>query len=225
MTKTTLQQFDIQGAAEVGGCGSEGSFRALRRADGNEVLLHRFRPAATIINQRPVVNDPNDPGFDRPFVSRITSIFEVAGSAYLVEPLPVCVALSDVWRTVLIKAPQAAIGSVDALLQQLGQVCCQPLSGDPIGASVTIDHVVLTPDGIYGLLCPAIDSSEGLLGLRPGTPPPADEPPIDPLARVLVSLTAIADSMAAVNQSPILAPHHRQTLLEMAAALDTTGTS
>src|SRR4030042_1722493 len=90
---TTLQDYVIEGAAELGECSGAQSFRATHRSDGQPVLLHKFRPAESLIDLGPVVAGQESPDFTRPFVTQFTDLFTVAGSAYLIEPLPPSFAL------------------------------------------------------------------------------------------------------------------------------------
>src|SRR5512133_1507991 len=116
---TTLKDFTIQGAAELGECGGAQSFRAVRRQDGRQVLLHKFRPAAPLIALGPLIPDTGKPDFRGPFITRFTDLFAVAGSAYLVEPLPQCSGLSEVWRHVLQTRPGQAVAVMAVLIRQM----------------------------------------------------------------------------------------------------------
>jgi hypothetical protein len=102
-TATVLRDFSIEGAAELGACTGAQSFRATRQGDGRPVLLHKFRPAAALLDLEPRIAGPEPPDFDGPFVTQFTDLFVAAGSAYLVELLPPGFALSD-----LALAPETA---------------------------------------------------------------------------------------------------------------------
>ena len=63
MAELKLQDFEIQGPAEVGTCGNTGSFRACHRRDGKPVLLHKFRPADNLLKHNPII--PTEEGIKR----------------------------------------------------------------------------------------------------------------------------------------------------------------
>ena len=119
VTPTTLRDFGIEGAAELGECTGAQSFRATRHDDGQPVLLHKFRPAQSLIDLGPLVTREKPPDFTKPFVTQFTDLFVVAGSAYLVEPLPPCFALSDLWRYVLQRRSDQAYTVITIVVRQL----------------------------------------------------------------------------------------------------------
>jgi len=55
-----------------------------------------------------MLESADSPNFTQPFITRFTDLFVAAGSAYLVEPLPVGINLSEAWRHVLLSRPHQA---------------------------------------------------------------------------------------------------------------------
>jgi hypothetical protein len=163
---TTLRDFAIQGAAEIGACSGAQSFRAARRHDGRPVLLHKFRPAESLTALGPVLPHTASPDFSRPFVTQFTDLFVVAGSAYLVEPLPPCSGLSDVWRHVLQKRPGQSLAVMTVLIRQMLSLTHRLLCEGRRHTAFDLGNIVLAPAGCFGVLTAHLECDQGLLRLR-----------------------------------------------------------
>lgn len=199
---TTLKDFAIQGAAELGECRGAQSFRAVRRHDGRSVLLHKFRPAATLIALGPLVGETEPPDFRRPFITRFSDLFAVAGSAYLVEPLPSCSCLSDVWRHVLQKRPADAVTVMAVLIKQMVAITHQLLRTGSAHGATDLQNIILAPAGCFGLLASHVDCERGSLWLRkaPDRPPQLD---LHGVVRTLVSLLDLDMEVATARNATI----------------------
>lgn len=199
---TTLKDFAIQGAAELGECSGAQSFRALRRQDGRQVLLHKFRPAAPLTALGPLITDAGQPDFGGPFVTRFTDLFAVAGSAYLVEPLPPCTGLSDVWRHVLQKRPGQAVAVMAVLIRQLISITHQLRRQGRCHGAVDLRNVVLAPAGYFGVLAAHVECEGGAMWLRkdPGNPPRSD---LHGLVDVLGALLDLDAEVATLQRAPM----------------------
>jgi hypothetical protein len=202
---TTLRDFVIQGAAELGQCQGGQSFRAVRRRDGRSVLLHKFRPAATLTALGPLVGENEPPDFSRPFVTRFSDLFAVAGSAYLVEPLPSGSCLSDVWRHVLQKRPADAVTVMAVLINQMVAVTHQLLRVGSGHGAMDLQNIILAPAGCFGLLASHVDCEKGSLWLRkaPGRPPRLD---LHGLVQTLTSLLDLDMEVAGAQGTTIHVP-------------------
>jgi hypothetical protein len=163
---TPLHEFKIQSGAEIGSCSNMGSFRAVRLKDSLPVLLHRFRPAEIF---SPAITDTHIPDFHVPFATKFIASFKTTGSLYLVEPLPVCISLSDAWRSMLINSPECAQDFIEALIEQLLRILF-PLNdkGEKHGG-VCIENIVLTQNSSYGLLTNKLITQDGFILLRHAT--------------------------------------------------------
>lgn len=202
---TALCDFAIQGAAEFGECGGAQSFRAVRRRDGRPVLLHKFRPAAPLTALGRIVEDTEPPDFRRPFVTRFTDLFAVAGSAYLVEPLPPCSGLGDVWRHVLQKRPHQTVTVMAVLLRQMISILRQLLDQGRRHGAIDLRNVVLAPAGCFGVLAARVECEEGVLWLRrrPERPPRSD---FLSLIEILGSLLELDAEISALQKTPVRLP-------------------
>jgi hypothetical protein len=204
---TTLRDFVIQGAAELGECGGAQSFRATRRNDGTPVLLHKFRPAAPLTALGLVLTAPEPPDFGRPFLTCFTDFFTAAGSAYLVEPLPVCSGLADVWRHILQKRPRQTVSVMTVLLQQMLTITRQlALRGTRHGA-LDARNVVLAPTGSFGLLTARLEYKGGSLWLR-RDPERAVWSDTRSLVDLLDTLLDLDAEMAVLQKTPMRVPLH-----------------
>ncbi|MBP7051521.1 MAG: hypothetical protein KBE65_10945 [Phycisphaerae bacterium] len=202
---TTLRDFAIQGAAEIGACARAQSFRATRREDGAPVLLHKFRPAASLTALGPIIVDREPPDFRKPFVTRFTDFFAVAGSAYLVEPLPVCSTLSDTWRHVLQKRPHDTLPVMTILLRQTIAITHQLASQGRCHGALDLPNVVLAPTGCFGLLATHMECQAGILWLRRNSEH-LPQPDIHGLVSLLVSLLDLDTQTALLQQRPLRVP-------------------
>jgi hypothetical protein len=199
---TTLRDFAIQGAAELGECSGAQSFRAVRKQDGRPVLLHKFRPAAPLTTLGPLVRDRESPDFHRPFVTQFSDLFAVAGSAYLIEPLPVCSGLSDVWRHVLQKRPDQAVTVMAVLIRQMIWATHQLLRLGRGHGAMNVQNIILAPAGCFGLLASHVECEGGIQWLRRS---PGDRPQSDchALVDVLGTLLDLDAEVARVQKTPM----------------------
>jgi len=204
-TTATLRDFTILGAAELGECGGAQSFRAARRLDGRAVLLHKFRPAAPLTALGPLLAERNPPDFRRSFTTRFSDLFAVAGSAYLVEPLPVCSRLSDVWRHVLQKRPHQAIDVMAVLIRQMISITHQLRDERKCHGALDVGSIVLAPAGCFGVLTAHVECEGGTMWLRKN---PVDPPQSDShgLVEVLGSLLDLDVEVAALQRAPMRLP-------------------
>ncbi|MGE5296889.1 MAG: hypothetical protein ACM3VT_18870 [Solirubrobacterales bacterium] len=202
---TTLKDFVIQGAAELGECHGAQSFRAVRRRDGRSVLLHKFRPSATLTSLGPLVGEREPPDFRTPFVTRFSDLFAVAGSAYLVEPLPSCSCLSDVWRHVLQKRPAEAVTVMAAMIHQTIAITHRLLHTGSSHGALDVRNIILAPAGCFGLLASHVDCERGSLWLReaPDRPPQLD---LHGLVGTLVSLMDLDMEVAGAQNTTLRVP-------------------
>jgi len=208
---TTLKDFAIQGAAELGECCGAQSFRAVRKSDGRPVLLHKFRPAAPLTTLGPLVAGRESPDFSRPFVTRFSDLFAVAGSAYLVEPLPVCSVLSDVWRHVLQKRPDQAVTVMAVLIHQMISITRQLLRQGTGHGAVDIQNIILAPAGSFGLLASYVECEGGIQWLRKSDGAPL-QPDCYALVDVLGTLLDLDAEVAGAQNTPMRVSHdiHRK---------------
>jgi hypothetical protein len=199
---TTLREFAIQGAAEIGECSGAQSFRALRKQDGRPVLLHKFRPAAPLTTLGPLLTDREPPDFRKPFVTHFSDLFAVAGSAYLIEPLPLCSGLSDVWRHVLQKRPEQTVTVMTVLIRQMISITHQLLRQGKSHGAMNAQNIVLAPTGCFGLLASHVECEGGVLWLRKGAgnPPRSD---CHGLVDVLDTLLDIDVEVAGARKTPM----------------------
>lgn len=220
---TKLRDFEIQAAAELGQCAGAQSFRAVRRGDAMPVLLHKFRPAESLLELGPVLEGTEPPDFSMPFVTRFTDLFAAAGSAYLVEPLPVGFSLSEVWRHVLLNRPHQARAVATILSRHLLPLVRQLCGRERCLAALTIENVVLTPVGGFGVLVAGIRCEDGLLWLRKDR---QESSACDhrSLAELLRSLLDMEDELVHLRGSPMLLPPEiREGILHLAHAIEQSG--
>ncbi len=201
----TLRDFVIQGAAELGECGGAQSFRAARRRDGRPVLLHKFRPAAPLTALGRIVEEKEPPDFKKPFVTRFTDLFAVAGSAYLVEPLPPCSGLGDVWRHVLQTRPHQSLTVMTVLIRQMISIARQLLDRGRCHGAFDLRNIVLTPAGCFGVLASCVECEEGVLWLRRKPQSPL-RPDACCLVEVLGSLLDLDSEISALQKTPVRLP-------------------
>jgi hypothetical protein len=205
VTATTLRDFGIEGAAELGACTGAQSFRATRRNDGQPVLLHKFRPAQSLVDLGPLLTREEPPDFTRPFVTQFTDLFVVAGSAYLVEPLPPCFALSDLWRYVLQKRPDQAFTVIAIVVRQLLSILRRLMRQNRYHGALSLENVVLAPTASFGILAAHIPCQNGRLWLRKDPKSPV-KPDSCALADVLGTLVDMEAQIAALQNVPMLLP-------------------
>lgn len=217
---TKLRDFEIQAAAEVGRCAGAQSFRAVRRGDGASVLLHKFRPAKSLLELGPMLESAEPPDVTRPFMTRFTDLFAVAGSAYLVEPLPASIHLSDVWRHLLLNRPHQARAFASILTHHL-LALVRHLSGRERSiAALSIENIVLTGPGGFAILAAGIRCEEGLLWLRKE---PQESFGCDhrTLAEVLRRLLDMEDEIADLRGAPaLLSADSRDGILQLSHAVE-----
>jgi hypothetical protein len=202
---TTLRDFVIEGAAELGACLAAQSFRATRRADDRPVLLHKFRPAQSLLDLGPRIAPEEPPDFTKPFVTQFTDLFTVAGSAYLVEPLPPCFALRDLWRYVLQNRPDQASTVVTIAMRHLSSIVRRLAHQHRYHGALGLENIVLAPTACFGVLAAHLSCREGRLWLRKDPESPL-KPDYCAFAEVLKSLLAVEAQTAALRGVPGLLP-------------------
>jgi hypothetical protein len=205
VTPTALRDFGIEGAAELGECTGAQSFRATRHTDGQPVLLHKFRPAQSLIDLGPLVTPEDPPDFTKPFVTQFTDLFVVAGSAYLVEPLPPCFALSDLWRYVLQRRSDQAYTVITIVVRQLLSLVGRLMHQNRHHGALSLENVVLAPTASFGILAAHVPCRSGRLWLRKDPQTPV-KPDSCALADVLGMLVDMEAQIAALQNVPLLLP-------------------
>jgi len=94
------KDFDAEEATSIRGINGQRTIRLTRKSDRASLLLHEFDP-----NSRPVLHcAPLDiplPDFSRPFVTQVYGPIAMDGRHYLLEPIPPCVPLIEVWESTL----------------------------------------------------------------------------------------------------------------------------
>ena len=219
----TLRDFKIRSAAELGLCTGAQSFRAVRRSDGAPVLLHKFRPAHCLLDLEPLIEDTESPDFTEPFLTRFTGLFAVAGSAYLVEPLPVSLSLSEVWRYVLLDRADQAPATIAVLTSHLLAVVRRLAAQGQLHGAVSVDQIVLTSTGRFGAMTASIRCARGRLWLRRDLREPVTSD-YRALAAVLRELLDMEAELAYLrNTAMFLAPDVREEILRLARAVEHTG--
>jgi len=217
---TNLRDFEIQAAAELGQCAGAQSFRAVRRRDKAPVLLHKFRPADSLLELGPMLESEDPPDFTKPFVTRFTDLFTAAGSAYLVEPLPVCFSLADAWRYVLLERPYQARAVTTILTRHLLALVRQLARAERRLTAMRCENVLLTPAGGFGVLVAGVQCREGLLWLR-NDPQEPDVCDCRSLAEVLRSLLDMEEELAHLrNVAMLLPPDIREGIRYLARAVE-----
>lgn len=221
----TLHDFVIQGAAEIGECSGAQSFRAARRQDGAPVLLHKFRPAESLTALGPIVTAENLPDFSKPFVTRFTHLFVVAGSAYLVEPVPPCSGLREVWRYALQERPGQSLAVMTVLIRQMLSINHKLVRQNRRHGALDLDNIVLASTGCFGVLTAHLECEEGRLWLRknPDSPTQAD---FRSLVDTLDTLLDMDAEIAAIRKTAMRLPtdvHRRIRRLRHALRRDVRG--
>ncbi|MCZ6652355.1 MAG: hypothetical protein O7D91_04940 [Planctomycetota bacterium] len=174
MTRETcsVSGLQIEEVSDVRGIGARRTLR-MTRTDMASVLLHEI-DAGTAQQLRDAEFSTRLPNFNRPFISRIAGLAAYGGSAFLIEPLPGCVPLLDVWRTVLREEPARLIAALDGVVAQLNLILSGLNSDDLQYSAVCAENVVLTTRGVYGLLTARIRCGGEWLWLRPVHSHPVD---------------------------------------------------
>jgi hypothetical protein len=215
-----LRDFSIEGAAELGACTGAQSFRATRRSDGRPVLLHKFRPAAALLDLEPRIAGLEPPDFNKPFVTQFTNLIVAAGSAYLVEPLPPSVALSDLWRFVLQKRPDQASVVIALVVRHLASILHRLQRLSRYHGALSVENIVLASTASFGVLTAHLPCREGRLWLRRDLDGPL-KPDCCVLADVLGALLEIETQTAALQNVPMLLPEAvRCRLHDLAQAVE-----
>jgi hypothetical protein len=204
-TATALRDFSIEGAAELGACAGAQSFRATRQSDGRPVLLHKFRPAAALLDLEPLIVSPDPPDFDKSFVTQFTDLFVAAGSAYLVEPLPPGFALSDLWRFVLQRRPDQAFVVIAVVVRHLASILHRLMRQNRYHGALSVENIVLASTASFGVLTAHLPCREGRLWLRKDPESPL-KPDCCVFADVLGTLLEIETQTAALQNVPMLLP-------------------
>lgn len=152
-------------------------------------------------------------------MTRFTDIFAAAGSAYLVEPLPVCLSLEDAWRYVLMNRPHQAHTVTTTLTRHLLMLVHQLARQGQRHGALSVANVVLTPTGCFGALAGGVQCEEGLLWLRKDIEEPSTSDS-RALAGVLRSLLDIEEELAGLRHvRMILSPDIREGILFLAHAV------
>jgi hypothetical protein len=198
---TALQDFLIQDGAELGNCHGAQSFRAIRRLGGETVLLHKFRPAESLLALGPIVANREAPDFTRPFVTRFTDLFMAAGSAYLVEPVPPCSGLSTVWRYVLQKRAYQAVPVMTVLIWHMLRILQRPAGRRTDRGMLDFQNIVLASTGSFGVLTAHLTCKRGLLWLRKDADRPGQSD-FHSLVEILAMLLDIDTEVAALRRTP-----------------------
>ena len=170
-----------------------------------------------------MLESADSPNFTQPFITRFTDLFVAAGSAYLVEPLPVGINLSEAWRHVLLSRPHQAQAITAILTRHLLPLVRQLAGQEHCLAALNIDNIVLTPTGGFGVLVAGIRCQEGLLWLRkdPRQPSACDHRAV---AAVLHSLLDMEDELAHLRgRIMLLSPYIREDILHLAHAVEQSG--
>ncbi len=204
-TATALRDFSIEGAAELGACTGAQSFRATRQSDGQPVLLHKFRPAAALLDLEPLSAGPEPPDFDKPFVTQFTDLFVAAGSAYLVEPLPPSFALGDLWRFVLQKRPDQGFIVIAIVVRHLASILHRLTGQNRYHGALSVENIMLASTASFGVLTGHLPCREGRLWLRKDPESPL-KPDCCAFADVLGALLEIETQTAALQNLPMLLP-------------------
>ena len=140
----------------------------------------------------------------RPHLKGI-EFFAVAGSAYLVEPVPPCSGLADVWRHVLQKRPHQTLAVMTVLLRQIIAITRQLACQDDCHGAIDIRNVVLAPTGCFGVLAAHMLCEGGRLWLRRDCRRPARSD-LHGLVEILGSLLDIDTEVAAIQKMPEQVP-------------------
>ena len=226
--RSSLHDFEIRGAAEVPTCGTHGGFRAVRRRDGLSVILHRFRPPAELHHGQAFQPSGGVPSFDTPFVSRFTDSLEAAGSAYLVEPLPISVPAAEAWQAILTTSPECGQGFAEVLVEQVSTALSHLARDGECHAAVCLENLVLTQQGVYGLLAGHFDTTSGRRWVRPDPrcPPRAveyDQPllldDVVGLGRVVHELLVIEARLSQGRCQGLLAASVRSAIMRLSTDL------
>jgi hypothetical protein len=218
-----LRDFEIRSAAELGRCTGAQSFQAIRRGDNLPVLLHKFRPGGALLDLGPVIEDPKPPDFARPFITRFTSVFAVAGSAYLVEPLPACLALPEIWRYVLLNRARQASVIAGILARHLLVAVRERVARQCFDGVLDVENIVLTSEGSFGILTASVPCARGRLWLRRDLQKP-DTGDFHSIAAVLHGLLDIETELAYLrNTAALLDPSVREAIVDLAQTIERSG--
>jgi hypothetical protein len=89
------------------------------------------------------------------------------GRQYLLEPIPPCVPLIEVWESTLHEHAKQSGSVLRALIRQI-QVAARNAraKGQPHGA-ICVSNVILTSSGVYGLLQACIQINDKSVWVRP----------------------------------------------------------
>lgn len=200
--RPSFHDYEIRESASIGACGNMGSFRGVRREDGLPVLIHRFRPASALTERRPSLAAAQSENFGHTFVTGFIAIIEAAGSAYLVEPMPVCVGVLSVWCELLHGDPTRAVGFAHVIVLRLSDVVRRmPRAYHSINA----ENLVLTQDGTLGVLASSIGSSSGPIWLRqhPRRGPLTPEAAVGDVVRELLKCESRMAAAAGISLLPL----------------------
>jgi hypothetical protein len=217
-----LRDFEIQSAAKLGRCTGAQSFEAIRCDDNLPVLLHKFRPADSLLELDPAIEDASPPDFTKPFITRFTSVFAAAGSAYLVEPLPASLSLPEIWRYVLLNRPRQAGTVVGILARHLLVLVRELIAAGRFDGVLDVENIVLTSGGRFGVLTASVRCAQGRLWLRRDLQEPAAGD-LSSAAAVLRSLLDIETELAYLRSTAaLLDPPVHDGILDLARTIEQT---
>jgi hypothetical protein len=195
--------FTMAEDTEVRGIGGLRPVRITRSADGASALLHEVSAGALALRGAEMGSPL--PDFSQPFVTKIYGPVSADHRMYLVEPLPHCVPLVEIWQAALTEAPRTAPSVLRAILRQTGRAIQRAHGEEQPHGAVCIENVVLTTDGIYGLLQASVRSGEDRVWLRPmnetaGQRPRANE--VDDESAIVHMAGQLADWAFALTAVP-----------------------
>jgi hypothetical protein len=215
LSKESFHDYEIIGPAEAAVIGSTASFRVRRRRDRLPALMHRFRPAGALIDNAPLLQDERLLDFGRPFITGFTGFVQAAGSAYLLEPLPMCTFLTTIWRSLLWESPVSAPSFLENAAMQIGSaLTCLALAGGSHGA-IAPRNLVMTRHGVCGVLAARLSCTNGDLVLRQGGCSEGDDD-LNCLGLTIEQMLTIANQMEVAAKRPVLLPRHYAHLAELA---------
>jgi hypothetical protein len=211
---SSLHDYLITEAADVGACGTTGSFRGVRRVDNLPVLLHRFRSPSAVRDAQPIVLEPETPEFLIPFVTHITAVIESAASLYLIEPLPPVAKVTDVWQGALQQTPQQAMDIAMTMIQSIRSLLTVDAPSAHWSQAINEDTLILAQTGVWGILASQIPTQNGPFALRPIPVGHESTSAVRPYANIVERLLAMESAASARNDRKILTEAQREVLLE-----------
>ena len=178
--------------------------RLTRATDGASVLIHEIDGTA-MESLGGAEFQRGMPDFRQPFVTRIVSVASYRGRVCLVEPLPLCVSLVEVWQTTLREHPRECRAVLRAIISQVRRAAELVRGEGRVHGAICAENVVLTDAGVYGLLQAQISLGTETVWVRPmapavGTIRGSDEASINRMVHELVALAMSLDLPMEVRQ-------------------------